>query len=173
MKNLFTLLLIAVFAISATDQNSTTESEFSNPTYFVGSVVVDLDASIDFYTNVIGMTKTGGFSVPVEKAKELGLSDKYTLDVAVLKLENSDKANEWKLMSLRKKPGHKKPKYIHDDTGMQYITIFVKHLNPIIERVKKHNVEILSGVPSQLDENKYFILVQDPDGTFIELIGPK
>ncbi len=173
MKNLFTLLLIAVFAISATAQNSTTESEFSNPTYFVGSVVVDLDASIDFYTNVIGMTKTGGFSVPVEKAKELGLSDKYTLDVAVLKLENSDKANEWKLMSLRKKPGHKKPKYIHDDTGMQYITIFVKHLNPIIKRVKQHNVKILSGVPSQLGENKYFILVQDPDGTFIELIGPK
>ena len=173
MKNLFTALFLIAFAISATAQNSTTESEFSNPTYFVGSVVVDLDASIDFYTNVIGMTKTGGFSVPVEKAKELGLSDKYTLDVAVLKLENSDKANEWKLMSLRKKPGHKKPKYIHDDTGMQYITIFVKHLNPIIERVKKHNVKILSGVPSQLDENKYFILVQDPDGTFIELIGPK
>jgi catechol 2,3-dioxygenase-like lactoylglutathione lyase family enzyme len=173
MKNLITALFLVAFAFAATAQNSTTESEFSNPTFFVGSVVVDLDASIDFYTNVIGMTKTGSFSVPVEKAKELGLSDKYTLDVAVLKLENSDKANEWKLMSLRKKPGHKKPKWIHDDTGMQYITIFVKHLNPIIERVKKHNVKILSQTPSQLGENKYFILVQDPDGTFIELIGPK
>ncbi len=173
MKNLITLFLLSALAIATTAQNSSTESEFSNPTFFVGNVVVDLNASIDFYTNVIGMTKTREFTVPVEKAKELGLSDKYTLDVVVLKLENSEKANEWKLMSLRKKPGHKKPKWIHDDTGMQYITIFVKHLNPIIERIKKHNIKIKSGVPSQLGENKYFILVQDPDGTFIELIGPK
>ncbi len=60
-----------------------------------------------------------------------------------------------------------------DDTGMQYITIFVKHLIPIMERAKKHQVKILSGEPSTLGDNRYFLLVQDPDGTFIELIGPK
>ncbi len=172
MKKLIASLFLIAFALVSTAQNST-KSEFSNPTFFVGNVVVDLEASLNFYINVIGMTKTGEFSVPAEKAKELGLSDKYDLDVAVLKLEDSPQANEWKLMSLGKKAGHKKPKWIHDDTGMQYITILVNHLNPFIERVKKNNVKILSGSPSQLGPNKFFILIQDPDGTFIELIGPK
>ena len=91
----------------------------------------------------------------------------------VLKLEDSANATEWQLMSLGTKANHPKQKYMHDDTGMQYITILVNHITPILERVKKHNVKILSGEPSSLSEGKFFILVQDPDGTFIELIGPK
>lgn len=152
---------------------SNAQSEFSNPTIFVGNVVADLEKSVDFYTNIIGMTKTGGFSVDGEKSKELGLTDGRAIDVAVLKLEDSPNSNEWKLMSFGTKANHPKPKYLHDDTGMQYITILVNHLNPIIERINKNNVNILSGEPSTLGENRFFILIQDPDGTFIELIGPK
>lgn len=168
-KTFFPILLIFVVLFTTAQ----TKSEFSNPNIFIGNVVQDLDKSIKFYTEVIGMTKTGGFSVDVDKAKDLGLSDKYKLDVTVLKLVDSPEATEWKLMSLSGKPGHKKPKWIHDDNGMQYITIFVNHLNPFIERAKKHNVKILSEKPSSLGGNNFFILVQDPDGTFIELIGPK
>ena len=119
------------------------------------------------------MTKTGEFSVDGPKAKELGLTDGRQVDVTVLKLEDSPQANEWKLMSFGTKPGHKKPKYLHDDTGMQYITILVNHLEPIIKRIEKNNIQILSGKPSELGEGRFFILVQDPDGTFVEMIGPK
>jgi catechol 2,3-dioxygenase-like lactoylglutathione lyase family enzyme len=165
------LLLSAVLSLSA--QKAPVPGEFSNPNIFVGSVVTDLAKSVDFYTKIIGMTKTGEFSVDGPKAKELGLTDGRPVDVTVLKLQDSPQANEWKLMSFGTKPGHKKPKYLHDDTGMQYITILVNHLNPIIERIEKNNIQILSGKPSQLGENRFFILIQDPDGTFVELIGPK
>ena len=148
------------------------QSEFSQPSISVGNVVEDLDKSIDFYTKVIGMKKTGEFSVDVEKAKELGLTDKYQLDVTVLQLEESQQANVWKLIGLGTKPAHPKPKWLHDDTGMQYITIHVKHLAPFIQRIKKHNVQILSKEGANLGEEKHFVLIQDPDGTFIELIGP-
>lgn len=173
MKTFSTILFLTFTAFSVVAQKAPAPNEFSNPTIFVGSVVADLDKSVDFYTNIIGMTKTGEFSVDANKAKELGLSDKYNIDVTVLKLEDSPQANEWKLMSFGTKPGHKKPRWLHDDTGMQYITILVNHLDPFIERIEKNNVEILSGKPSILAENRYFILVQDPDGTFIELIGPR
>jgi catechol 2,3-dioxygenase-like lactoylglutathione lyase family enzyme len=149
------------------------QSEFSHPGIFVGNVVEDLNKSVKFYTEVIGMTKTGEFSVNKEKATELGLTDKYDLNVTVLKLEDSPNATEWKLMSLGTKAKHPKQKWMSDDTGMQYITILVNHLDPFIERCKKHNVKILSGEPSSLGNGKFFILVQDPDGTFIELIGPR
>ena len=169
---LFTIAFSLVMFVS-TAQKAPAKGEFSNPTIFVGSVVTDLAKSVDFYTNIIGMKKTGEFSVDGPKAKELGLTDGRPVDVKVLKLEDSPQANEWKLMSFGTKPGHKKPKYLHDDTGMQYITILVNHLNPIIERIEKNNIKILSGKPSQLADNRFFILIQDPDGTFVELIGPK
>lgn len=165
-KIILPLLLLFVVFISIA------QSEFSHPGIFVGNVVEDLDKSVKFYTEVIGMTKTGEFSVDKTKAKELGLTD-YNLDVTVLKLEDSPNATEWKLMSVGTKAKHPKQKWMTDDTGPQYITILVNHLNPFIERCKKNNVKILSGEPSILDDDRYFILVQDPDGTFIELIGPK
>jgi len=173
MKNLFLLFVFVAFTTISFAQKAPAPGEFSNPTIFVGSVVTDLAKSVDFYTNIIGMTKTSTFSVDGVKAKELGLTDGRPIDVTVLKLEDSPQANEWKLMSFGTKPGHKKPKYIHDDTGMQYITILVNHLNPIIERIEKNKIQILSGKPSDLGEGRFFILIQDPDGTFVELIGPK
>jgi catechol 2,3-dioxygenase-like lactoylglutathione lyase family enzyme len=169
---LITIIFVSVTLISSA-QKASAPGDFSNPTIFVGSVVTDLAKSVDFYTNIIGMTKTGAFSVDGVKAKELGLTDGRAIDVTVLKLEDSPLANEWKLMSFGTKPGHKKPNYLHDDTGMQYITILVNHLNPVMERIEKNNIKILSGKPSSLDDVRSFILVQDPDGTFIELIGPK
>jgi len=173
MKNLFVLVVFAAFAMISTAQKAPVPNEFSNPTIFVGSVVTDLAKSVDFYTNIIGMTQTSTFSVDGAKSKELSLTDGRSIDVTVLKLEDSPQANEWKLMSFGTKPGHKKPNYLHDDTGMQYITILVNHLNPIIERLDKNNIKILSSKPSELGEGRFFILVQDPDGTFIELIGAK
>jgi len=173
MKMYFITLIFASVVLISTAQKAPAPGEFSNPTIFVGSVVTDLAKSVDFYTKIIGMTKTGEFSVDGPKAKELGLTDGRPVDVKVLKLEDSPQANEWKLMSFGTKPGHKKPNYLHDDTGMQYITILVNHLNPIIERIEKNDIKILSGKPSELGEGRFFILVQDPDGTFIELIGPK
>lgn len=168
MKKLFYVVLF-VFVVFG----SQAQSEFSHPGIFVGNVVEDLDKSVEFYTEVIGMIKTGEFSVPAAKCKKLGLTNNYDLNVTVLKLEDSPNATEWKLMSVGTKAKHPKQKWMTDDTGMQYSTILVKHLNPFIERCKKHNIKILSDTPSQLDENRYFILVQDPDGTFIELIGPR
>lgn len=172
MKKMFPALMLVFVSFCISAQNKPTKSEFSNPTIFVGSVVTDLEKSVDFYTNIIGMKKTGSFSVDAEKAKELGLTNGKKIDVTVLKLEDSPQANEWKLMSFGTKPGHKKPAYLNDDTGMQYITILVNHLDPIMKRIEKNNVKILSGKPSKLEENRFFILIQDPDGTFIELIGP-
>lgn len=174
MKKNFTLLLIlAIAGLAVSAQKAPAPEEFSTPTIQVGIVVSDLEKAIDFYTNVIGMTRTGEFDVPGEKARELGLSDGRQIDVTVLKLEDSEHSNEWKMMSFGEKAAHPEQKYLHDDTGMQYITIFVKNIHPFMERIQKNDVKILSGVPSTLDDGRGFILVQDPDGTFIELIGPQ
>ena len=75
-------------------------------------------------------------------------------------------------MSFGKKSAHPRPKFIQDDTGVQYITIQVKSLKPIIDRLKEQKVTFLGSTPTPLTSNTHFVLVQDPDGTFVELIGP-
>jgi len=162
----FMLVVFSSFSIQPPD-------DFAKSGISIGVVVEDLNKSLNFYINVIGMVKTGEFSVDAAKSEELGLSKGNSFDVKVLKLENSENAPEWKLMSFGKKANHPKPTYVPDDTGVQYITIFVKSMKPFIERIQKHGVKMLGKTPSMLDDTRQFVLVQDPDGTFVELIGPK
>jgi len=148
------------------------QSNFSSKLIGMGVVVSDLERSLDFYVNGIGMVKAYSFKINEDFGKRSGLSNGVATDVTVLKLENSPEANEWKLMSFGKKATKAKSKFIQDDTGVQYITINVKALKPVIERLKAKNVPFLGSSPIPLNQKSHFVLVQDPDGTFIELIGP-
>jgi catechol 2,3-dioxygenase-like lactoylglutathione lyase family enzyme len=148
------------------------QSNFTSKVIGIGVVVADLDKSLDFYVNGIGMVKTGSFTINEEFSKRSGLANGEPTQVTMLKLENSPDATDWKLMSFGKKAGHPQSKFIQDDTGMQYITINVKSLKPIIDRLTKMNVSFRGSTPTPLNDKAHFVLVQDPDGTFIELIGP-
>jgi hypothetical protein len=148
------------------------QSNFSSKVIGVGVVVSDLECSLDFYMNGIGMVKAGSFNLDKDFTKRSGLSNGVPVSVTVLKLENSPEASEWKLMSFGKKATHPKQRFIQDDVGMQYITIQVKALKPLIERLKQKNVAFLGSTPTPLNGDLHFLLVQDPDGNFIELIGP-
>ena len=174
MKNFlksFVILFMMLIALSSFSVQP--PDDFAKSGISIGVVVEDLNKSLDFYLNVIGMVKTGEFGVDADKAKELGLSNGDRFDVKVLKLENSENAPEWKLMSFGKKATHPKQSYVPDDTGIQYITIFVKSMKPVLERIKNHGIKTLGKTPTMLDAERQFVLLQDPDGNFIELIGPK
>ena len=163
------LLAFSCFKASAQDMTQ----QFAKNTIQVGVVVEDLDKALDFYMNVLGMVKRPGFSVNATFGKKSGLTDGLPIDVSVLKLEDSDDAQEWKVMTFGKKANHPKQTYMSDDTGIQYSTIFVKSMEPFIERIKKHGVTMLGETPIMLDDVRQFVLIQDPDGNFFELIGPK
>lgn len=163
--SLFIAAVLMPFIVSA-------QSNFSSKVIGVGVVVADLQRSLDFYINGIGMVKTGSFTINEDFGKRSGLTNGVAVDVTMLKLENSPEATDWKLMSFGKKAAHPKPKFIQDDTGMQYITIQVKALKPIMDRLTQMKVPFLGSTPTQLNKDAHFVFVQDPDGNFVELIGP-
>jgi catechol 2,3-dioxygenase-like lactoylglutathione lyase family enzyme len=171
MKKIVFLMMVAFAAFNA--QTIMAQSEFSSKLIGVGVVCPDLDQSMDFYLNVIGMTKTSQFDVNEDFAKSSGLSDGVPFHVEVLQLEDSPDANVWKLMTFGSKATHPMSKFIQDDIGMQYITINVNSLQPFLKRIKKHRVNMLGETPVALGNGeRHFILVQAPEGTIIELIGP-
>lgn len=165
------LSIFALVALSLT-RVSSAPGDFASPTIGIGVVVSDLNKSLDFYTNVIGMIQTGSFEIKEDFAKKSGLTDGSPTQVKVLRLGEGEDATQWKLMSFgdKSKPG--KDEFIHNRTGMRYITILVKDLNPILQRIKDRKIKLLGETPVALGRASHFVLIQDPDGTFIELIGP-
>ena len=63
----------------------------------------------------------------------------------------------------------KKSKYIQDDIGVQYLTIYVNSITPFLKRIKSNNIKLLGQTPTTTGDKQY-VLIQDPNGVFIELI---
>ena len=164
--------LMAMFTVFPSC-SAQTQDEFARSGIAVGVVVEDLQKSFDFYTKVIGMVQVREFSVDVEKAHRMGLSDGQSFDIKVLKLINSEDASEWKLMSFSKKSDASKQSYIPEKNGFRYVTIFVKSMKPILERIRKYDIKTMGETPLMLDATRQFVSVRDPDGNFVELIGQK
>ena len=166
------LLKALVFSISLMiSGTSFSQSNFSSKIINIGVVVSDLERAMDFYINGIGMVKTGGFNLDKDFTQRSGLSGGIPFSVPVLKLDNSPDATEWTLISFEKRAVHTKSKFVQDDLCMQYITINVKSLKPVIERLTKQKVKFLGDTPTRLNKDLLFLFVQDPDGNFVELIG--
>jgi len=174
MKNLLiSIIILVAMLIVLPSWSVPPPDEFARSGIAVGVVVEDLQKSVDFYTMVIGMVQVREFSVDAEKARKMGLSDGQSFDIKVLKLINSEDASEWKLMSFSKKSDASKQSYIHEKNGFRYVTIFVKSMKPVLERIQKYGIKTMGETPLMLDANRQFVSVRDPDGNFVELIGPK
>ena len=68
-------------------------------------------------------------------------------------------------------PEEDRSKFIHSSLGFSYLTIFVNDMDAAVERAKKAGV-MLGKTPSKLGGSNYLTVYRDPDGNFIELIGP-
>ena len=168
-RTMIALALLPLLAGAATAG----ESPFTEGAIHIGVVTKDLDTAVTFYTDVIGMAKTGGFEVDAEFGKASGLTRGLPFSVTVLKLKDAPDAAQFKLMSFEKDAKTPKSAYIEDALGMQYVTLMVDDLTPFVARIKAAGVAFLGETPVPLgDSGNHFVLVQDPDGTFIELIGP-
>ncbi len=146
------------------------QNEFDKSFVSIGVIVSDLDASFDFYTNVIGMKETRGFTVDEALGKKTGLTGGVAFTVKVLKLHDDENAAEYKLMSFGNAKNPEET-HIQERNGMRYITLFYTSLDAVIQRLKDHDIKILSEEPTIIPDGRRFVLVQDPDGVFIELIG--
>jgi catechol 2,3-dioxygenase-like lactoylglutathione lyase family enzyme len=150
------------------------EEEFSLSTIHMGMIVSDIEKSMSFYKDIVGFVQVDKteFDVDADFGKRSGLTDSLDFHVEILKLGKGERATQLKLMSFGDKPKKQENEFIHSRVGVQYLTIYVTALEPILERIKKNKVKLLGETPIPLGTDKHFVLVKDPDGTFVELIGP-
>jgi catechol 2,3-dioxygenase-like lactoylglutathione lyase family enzyme len=175
-KSLLYLLVLAGAAVGlsgvlAGAQVST--NEFSKPVIDIGLVARDAARTARFLTETIGFKEVKGFSVTAELGRKIGLIDGQAVEVRVFVQEDVERATRIKLLSFPGAPG-KQPDQstIHATLGIRYLTLYVKDMNRALERIKKTGVKCEGETPYALGNNTLLTVVKDPDGNFIELIGP-
>jgi len=169
----FVLLLLSLcLGLLGVSAPAAAQSSTADPTIDVGVVVDDLEASLQFYREVLGMEQSRTIDITEEFGRRSGLTGGHTTKIRVLTLGEGDAATEWKLMEFDDGPDAVDEADITDQQGMQYITLRVDRLGPYVERAREHGVELLGETPISLGEANDFILLRAPEGTFVEVIGP-
>jgi lactoylglutathione lyase len=148
--------------------------DFSSTTVDFGIICSDIERSVDFYTQAVGLTELKGFDVPADFGKDSGLSDSQPFHVHVLVLGEGEKATKVKLMEFKKAPGKKSDQsFIHSTIGMRYTTIFVKNIDAANLRMIAYGTMPLAKGVVEIPDGRFLGLYKDPDGNFIELVGPR
>lgn len=186
----FTFLLLALLVVSCreaapeptepandslTVEIDESSSDFAAIPVAIGLMVTDLDASIEFYQNILGLTPSGGFDLDGDFGRRSGLTDNEPLSVKTFTFGEGPGASTLKLVTSPPTKAEAHGRYIHDEDGVQYLTVMVNNMDAILERLGAHQVPLLGETPINLgteDNERLFVLVQDPDGTLVELIEP-
>jgi len=168
---LVTLLVLSLLGLGA-PSSALGQSPTADPTIDVGVVVDDLEASLQFYREVLGMEQRRTIDISEAFGRRSGLTGGQPTEIRVLTLGDGEAATEWKLMAFGEGPDAVDESDITDQRGMQYITLQVDRLGPYLKRARKHGVSPLGETPIALGETDHFLLLQAPEGTFVEVIGP-
>ncbi|MGE0610451.1 MAG: VOC family protein [Pirellulales bacterium] len=171
------LVLAAVLAVGWKAEEKP-ESVFTSGTIDLGVVASDAQKSVDFYTNVVGLTEVEGFDVPAEFSADVGLTDSQPFHVHVLVANDDKAATKFKIMQFEGAQGEKIDNaYIHSSLGYRYITIWVDDVEAAVARAEAAGVKPLAkGVttlPAGFPQDVALACIKDPDGNTVELVGPK
>jgi predicted lactoylglutathione lyase len=172
------ILSISLIAILSKICLGANESNFANQTIDIGIVVKDINRSLQFYKDVVGFEQKEGFQVGGSFPKLVGLTDGTNLKISVLRLGNEETATKLKLMQVHgKKPTRVvNQSYIHSIAGFSYLTIFVKDVDKVLNNAIKNGVKPYAKspqiLPKGLPQDVCLLMLKDPDGNFIEIVGP-
>ena len=173
-KSLFFLAGLGLLAAApAALRGAETPGEFAKPTIDIGIVVSDAARTAAFLTNAIGFKEIAGFEVNADLGRKIGLIEGHAVKVRMFVLGEGEQVTHIKILSFPE-AASKQPdqQTIHATLGMRYLTLFVKDMNRALERLKAAKVPTLGETPLDLGGGSYITVVKDPDGNFIELIGP-
>jgi lactoylglutathione lyase len=151
------------------------DDNFVRTTIDLGMVVSDVNKSIAFYTQAVGFKEVPGFEVTGQFTGDAGLTDNQPVNVRMLVLGDGPTATRLKVMELpATAPKRGETKFIHSEFGFRYITIAVKDMTVALARLEKAGVKLEGKCPLTLPNSTTHLAVfRDPDGNFVEFVGPK
>lgn len=159
-------------------RSTVADDNFARTTIDLGMIVSDVDKSVAFYTQAVGLKEAPGFQATGQFTGDAGLTANQPANVRVLVLGDDPTATRLKLMAMpATEPKRGDTKFIHSEFGFRYITIRVKDMTAAVARLEKAGVKPLGkcplALPKTTSSESYLTVFRDPDGNFVELVGPK
>jgi len=168
-KNTISLLFVSIGLFSLCGK----PAKFAKGIVDIGIVAEDLERTVKFYTEAVGLKEIKGFEASAQKATQFGLTDNQPAKVRVFVLGDSHDSARLKIMAFPKRPGAKPDqRFIHSTIGISYLTLRVSDMDDALARLKKAKVKTLGKTPVSLGGKMRITVFHDPDGNFVELIGP-
>jgi catechol 2,3-dioxygenase-like lactoylglutathione lyase family enzyme len=151
-------------------------SEFSRAAVDIGIVVGDMERSVRFYTEALGLLEDEGYTIPPGLAERLGLAEGEQLEVRLLAPANDNTASRIKLIAAPGARDAAGDRGLSAEIGFRYVTLFVADIGKAAERLRAAGIESVENAPVVLGEGSshevFVMLVADPDGNRIEIVGP-
>jgi catechol 2,3-dioxygenase-like lactoylglutathione lyase family enzyme len=171
------LLLVAAVALAQDGQAPQVAPGYANPRVDFGIVVSDIERSKAFYEQALGLTEASRFTAPGDLAAAAGLADNLSFEVHVMQLGTGPAATQVKLMEFKGARPHRPDNaFIHSTYGVRYLTFYVDDVTAALDRAAGHGVKPIAqgpqAFPDSIAPGMGLAVVRDPDGNFIELVGP-
>jgi lactoylglutathione lyase len=133
-----------------------------------GIVCLDIDRMLDFYTKVLGLRFVTDAEASAEMSKKFGAAP-HGFQVIRLQTPYGERI---KLVQPRNVVLKKNwsPEWVFERQGIAYLTFVIVDVLEVTERLKKHQVALMSNEPIEIREGITAIFAQDPEGNFLEFV---
>ncbi|MEJ2163395.1 MAG: VOC family protein [Robiginitalea sp.] len=135
----------------------------------IGYVVENINSSVEFYTNVIGMEPAGSFDLDSDWSRDAGAAGNKPFSVKMFRLGSGPEATVLKLAYFKQSAPRVAQNALDSPAGINYITLKYQNLHPVVRRAKEAGIPILGHV---IRDSYQLVFIRDPDGLFLELVGP-
>lgn len=160
MRKSFLLLLCGVVCTAAAQQAQIGA---------IGYVVTNIDRSQAFYTEVLGMLPAGDFALDSTWSREAGAASGRPFSVRQFRLGDGPGTTVLKLAYFGGSQPRPSQQGLDSPAGVNYLTLTYPDLAPVVARLKKAGIPILGTVQR---DSYQLVFIRDPDGLFVELVGP-
>lgn len=133
-----------------------------------GIVCMDIDRMLDFYTKILGLRFVTDAEASAEMSKKFGaapdgfrvirLQTPYGERIKLVQPRNVVLKKNWS------------PEWVFERQGIAYLTFVIVDVREVAERLKKHQVRLMSNEPVEIRQGITAIFAQDPEGNFIEFV---
>ena len=137
----------------------------------IGLVVSDVEASEAFYKDILGFVEVVEFSLDEAWSDEAGAANGKPFTVKMLKQKNLPSATTLKLAYFATMDKRPDMSGIDVHSGVNYLTFryTLEGFNEIVDNLKKAGIAMTGWVKR---DNYQLFFIKDPDGIFVEIIGP-
>jgi len=165
MKKIGLIIVLCAWVFSGSAQETAADLGVAA----IGLVVSDITASEKFYTEIVGMKPVGSFELSPEWSVDAGAANGRPFSVKMFKLVDGKSATVLKLAYFEDMEPRPKQSGVDANAGVNYLTFHYTDFQKVVKRLEEANIERLGWVKR---DQYQLIFIRDPDGLFIELVGP-